>query len=202
MAFFDEVGKKLSQVGQDAVQKTKDIADIQKYNSAISNEEKVINDLYCQLGKIYYETCEDRNNAYASYFQAIDASFVKIDDMTKMVQTLKSVVPCPKCGAEMKREAIYCNICGAEMPKTQFNTVQPVANRMCMNCGNPIADGVNFCMLCGTPVQQVPVQPQAPVQPQEPAQPQVQTVVTCPVCNATCPDDADFCVACGNKIEK
>ena len=191
MAFFDEVGRKLSQASQDAIQKTKDMADITKYNSAISNEEKVISDLYNQLGKVYYETCEDRNNAYASYFQAIDASFARIDEMKKMIQMLRSVVPCPKCGAEMKREAIFCNICGAEMPKTQFNTVQPVSNRVCSNCGNAVADGVNFCMICGTPVQQAPVQPQ----PQN-------NIVNCPVCNAFCPSDADFCVACGNKIAK
>lgn len=187
MAFFDEVGKKLSQASQDAIQKTKEMADITKYNTAISNEEKVVNDLYFQLGKAYYETCEDRNNAYVAYFEAINTSLTKINDMKKMIQTLKSVVPCPGCGAEMKREAIFCNICGCEMPKTQYNTVQPVSNKVCVNCGNVVADGVNFCMVCGTPVQQV--------------QPQNEAVI-CPACNASCPADADFCISCGNKIVK
>ena len=187
MAFFDEVGKKLTQASQDAIQKTKDMADITKYNSAISNEEKVLNDLYFQLGKVYYETCENRDNMYVSFFDAIDASIAKIDEMKKTIQALKSIVPCPKCGAEMKREAIFCNVCGTEMPKTQYNTTQVVSNRVCTTCGNMVADGVNFCMVCGTPVQRV--QPQS-------------GFVTCPTCNATCPSDADFCVSCGNRIIK
>ena len=37
MAFFDEIGKKLSQTGQMAVQKTKEMADIAKLNSNISD---------------------------------------------------------------------------------------------------------------------------------------------------------------------
>ncbi len=191
MAFFDEVSKKLTQAGQDAIQKTKDIADITKYNSAISNEEKTLNDIYFQLGKAFFDSCETPDEAYASYFDAIRASKARIDEMKKTVQALKSVVPCPNCGAEMKKEAIFCNVCGTEMPKTQFNTFQPVANRVCVTCGSMVADGVNFCTVCGTPVQVAP--PVQPVQPQP-------AVVKCPVCNADCPADAAFCVSCGNRI--
>lgn len=40
MAFFDEIGKKISQTGQGVVQKTKDMADVAKLNSLISEEEE------------------------------------------------------------------------------------------------------------------------------------------------------------------
>lgn len=40
MAFFDEIGKKITQTGQMAVQKTKNMADIAKLNASLSDEEK------------------------------------------------------------------------------------------------------------------------------------------------------------------
>ena len=83
MAFFDEVGKKLTQASQDAIQKTKDMADITKYNSAISSEEKVLNDIYMQLGKVFYENHENQEAVYVSYFDAISSSINKIEEMKR-----------------------------------------------------------------------------------------------------------------------
>lgn len=40
MALFDQLGKKLAQTGQSAVKKTKDMAEVAKINSMISDEEK------------------------------------------------------------------------------------------------------------------------------------------------------------------
>ena len=40
MAFFDDLGKKISQAGQNAVQKTKEMTDIARINGMISDEEK------------------------------------------------------------------------------------------------------------------------------------------------------------------
>ena len=53
MAFFDDLGKKLSQAGQSAVQKTKEVADIARLNSAIYDEEKRIDSNYLEIGKLY-----------------------------------------------------------------------------------------------------------------------------------------------------
>ncbi len=49
MALFDQLGKKLAQTGQSAVKKTKDMAEVAKINSMISDEEKSINNNYYQI---------------------------------------------------------------------------------------------------------------------------------------------------------
>ena len=63
MALFDQLGKKLAQTGQSAVKKTKDMAEVAKINSMISDEEKSINNNYYQIGKLYGSMhgndCED-----------------------------------------------------------------------------------------------------------------------------------------------
>ena len=55
MAFFDELGKKISVTGQNVMQKAKGMADITSLKSQINEEQKKI-DKYCQnLGHMYYE---------------------------------------------------------------------------------------------------------------------------------------------------
>ena len=45
-SFFEGLGKKVSQTGQDAMKKTKELAEMTKINSQISEEEKKLNKLY------------------------------------------------------------------------------------------------------------------------------------------------------------
>ena len=47
MAFFDELGKKISVTGQNVMQKAKGMADITSLKSQINEEQKKI-DKYCQ----------------------------------------------------------------------------------------------------------------------------------------------------------
>ena len=48
--FFDDLGRKISQAGQSAVQKTKEMTDIVKLNSSIADEEKKIRNSYVEIG--------------------------------------------------------------------------------------------------------------------------------------------------------
>lgn len=56
MAFLDEIGNKISKVGQDAATKAKKLVDVSKLNGLIADEEKRINACFLQIGKIYFET--------------------------------------------------------------------------------------------------------------------------------------------------
>ena len=42
MAFFDELGKKVSEAGQKTLQKTKELSDTARLNSMLSDEERRI----------------------------------------------------------------------------------------------------------------------------------------------------------------
>ena len=62
MAFFDDFGRKLSSKGQTGVRKARDMSASAHINSAIAQENKIIDDNYYQIGKLYYaihaEDCE------------------------------------------------------------------------------------------------------------------------------------------------
>lgn len=118
MALFDQLGKKLAQTGQSAVKKTKDMAEVAKINSMISDEEKSINNNYYQIGKLYVSMhgndCEDD---FKGMLESIRQSEKKIVEYKEQVQLIKGVVRCEKCGGEVSINSAFCNSCGAPMPR-------------------------------------------------------------------------------------
>ena len=59
MGFFDNIGKTLSNAGQTIAQKSKDVVDTAKLNSAISDEQKIIAAAYEKIGRLYAERHAD-----------------------------------------------------------------------------------------------------------------------------------------------
>lgn len=55
MAFFEEIGKRLTDAGQNVAKQTKNLADVTQLNSAISEREKKIAQLFSAIGQAYYE---------------------------------------------------------------------------------------------------------------------------------------------------
>ena len=55
MAFFEQLGKRLADAGQGVAQQTKNLADVTRLNSAISEKERKISQLYLAIGQSYYE---------------------------------------------------------------------------------------------------------------------------------------------------
>lgn len=118
MAFFDDLSKKLSQVGQSAVQKTKEVADIAKYTASIAEEERNITKLYAQIGQAYVQLhAEDAPEDMKELIQQIWAAQEKIQENRAQLRQLKGVELCPNCEAEVDKDALFCGKCGAKMPE-------------------------------------------------------------------------------------
>lgn len=163
VAFFDDFGKKISQASQSTLQKTRDMADVAKINMQISDEEKKINDIYLQIGKLYMELhASDSEEAFKAMVQTIADAQNRIKEFEVQIQEIKGVVRCEKCGAEVAREAAFCPACGMKMPEiVQEEAVQeeaaaqeeePVVEKKCSNCGAVLGNDALFCSECGTKV--------------------------------------------------
>lgn len=117
MSFFDDLGKKLSQAGQSAAQKTKEIAETAKLNSQISDEEKKISDFYLQIGKLYVSLHDENHEAdFDELIRSLHESENKVKECRQQIKDIKGVVVCEKCGAEVSNGAAFCSTCGAPMP--------------------------------------------------------------------------------------
>lgn len=118
MAFFDQLGQKLTQTSQDAVKKTKDMAEVVRLNGVINEEMKKIEAGYRELGKLYYEQYAGKEDPlfqpYVAEIRRVEAS---IQEMKETVRQLKGVQACPSCGSELQAGAAFCTVCGARMPE-------------------------------------------------------------------------------------
>lgn len=84
--------------------------------------------------------------------------------------------PCPRCGADNRKNAKRCVSCGAQLGSADNGA----SVSTCSNCGTPLAAGAAFCSVCGKPVTTV--------------DPNV-----CPRCGTHLQPSAVFCPSCGFK---
>lgn len=59
MTFFDDFGKKLGIVAETTVTKAKELTEITKLNMQISSEERKLEKLYAEIGKLVFEKEKD-----------------------------------------------------------------------------------------------------------------------------------------------
>lgn len=150
MAFLDVLGKKISQTSQDVVQKTKDTAEVIKYNSMISEEERNIESLYSQIGKRYVELHEDSHeNAFADFIASLKESQSKIVAYREHIIQVKGIFSCPNCGEELPLNVAFCSACGTKIEKNPAPAEAAANIRHCQDCGAPLEDGYVFCINCG-----------------------------------------------------
>jgi len=115
MDFFEKVGETLSVKGKEAVKKAKEMADISNLSVQISSQEKIINKLYAELGKAYFELHrEEEDGPYASQFREIKSASEKIQELKGEINKIKGVKTCENCGADMDADAAYCPGCGTK----------------------------------------------------------------------------------------
>lgn len=194
MAFFEDLGKKITQTSQGVVQKTKDTAEVIKLNGMISDEEKRIKNLYTQIGKKYFELHSDSyEQELESFVVEIKTAQEKIEDYSEQVKKLKGIVRCPNCGGDVQYGSPFCSTCGSRMETPSVQTDAIV--KRCSACGSPIADGCAFCTHCGTKVEETPI-----VESKPEIQPDIARL--CPNCNTAVDNDSAFCMNCGTKISK
>lgn len=84
MAFFDNLGKKVSEATAKAMQKAQEVSEISRVNSLISEEEKKINATYYQIGKLYVSVHgSDGEENFSGMVAAVLEGEQKINDYRK-----------------------------------------------------------------------------------------------------------------------
>lgn len=218
MAFFDELGRKLSQTGQGAVQKVKDTSEIMRLNSLISDEEKKINTLTVQLGQKYFELHADSiEPAFQQAVEGIKESRTKIANYTEQIKTLKGVVRCPNCGAEVANNSRFCNSCGSPMPDvTPLPSAAPqtsaeTGGKVCPECGAVMSSDKLFCTNCGCKFQSEKTKETseelsehsegtAEISSRADSLSGNTEECLCPFCGKHLSPNAVFCSGCGNQV--
>ena len=116
MAFFDDLGKMITQTGQDAVNKTKEVAEVAKLNNNINSAKNKIDDLYKQIGQAFAERNADTTEEpYAGLLAQIAEQKKLISDKREEIGAVKGFRSCPNCGAKVADGVAFCGKCGTQV---------------------------------------------------------------------------------------
>ena len=147
MSFINKLGEKLAQTSQSAAQKTKSTAETLKLKGMISDEEKKINNVYQQIGKVYYETCGNNpEESFVELISKIKDSEEKISSCVDQIRHLKGTITCQECNGEVPEGSAYCCTCGSPIPTA---VVADEEDNTCDQCGFVASDDLLFCTNCG-----------------------------------------------------
>ena len=199
MAFWSDLGKKISDTTQSVVEKTKTSTDTMRLNGLISDEERNVQRIYAEIGRKYMELHgADGDPDFAGLMQEYQTSKAKMEEYRSQIRRNKHLLICAGCGAEIPETVLYCTRCGAENPvgkrlaeeQRQREEAERAAREadlqaaavpqtepqpeFCARCGQPRTAGAMFCTFCGAqfvpPVAAAPAPvAPAPVAPAAPA---------------------------------
>ena len=91
MDFFSDLGKKLGDAAEATVSKANELVEVTKLNAQIASEEKQINKLYAEIGKIVFEhDKEDPNEAIADQCSQIIVAQENIEYLKRKIEEAKT----------------------------------------------------------------------------------------------------------------
>lgn len=123
MGFLDDVGKKITSAGKEAMDMAKDLADTAKINSEIAEQTKSIENAYSEIGKKFFELhAGDHEPAFDEQFGIIFSAKARIAELEKKKVEIKGSSKagetgrfCPSCGQPVDEGAVFCKNCGARL---------------------------------------------------------------------------------------
>jgi uncharacterized membrane protein YvbJ len=147
---WDELSKKITVTGQNAVKSVSNLANITKLKDSITQEQKNVDNFYLRLGQECFRQCKDiEEEPYAALCAEIKEGEARIAALEDEIQMLQDMKKCPQCGAVCKYDSRFCPSCGAEITIAP----PPPEHGSCRNCGAALVEGALFCKACGTKVE-------------------------------------------------
>ena len=203
MSFWDNLGKKVTDAGQITVQKTKEISEVSRISTLISQNEENIRRLYTQIGMKYYDmhksdSEEDSGDGLGELVRNIVNLENEIENYRNQIQEIKGTQRCEVCGEEVPKGYAFCGKCGAPVRKKQ--SIRDESPR-CPGCGEPVKQGLRFCTRCGyqlfvNDISESLQTAEAETEQDAPSP----NVKICPHCKAEMSPDSVFCTVCGNRF--
>lgn len=125
MAFFDELGKVISDKSKEAAGKVKDLTGVIQIKTKLSAEKEKMNKAYVNLGKVYYDRHEaSAEEEYAADFELIRAGLMKVAELEDEIAELEGTRVCAECGAKVEKDAQFCSKCGAPMEEKTTSVLE------------------------------------------------------------------------------
>lgn len=118
MALFNNLGRKIEGIAQNAAKKSGEMVELKKINTNINIEEESIKNLYGEIGKYCFEkfgNCTESDETIRELCQKIKIHQENIRFYKERINTIKNIVVCPVCDNKMEIDSVFCNKCGAKI---------------------------------------------------------------------------------------
>lgn len=118
---FEKFVETLNHTGKAVSEKTKQGTDIVKANLKITTEERELNDLFLEIGKLYYKNNSENPccDQMKELFEKVSEKEAAVEELKSKVRALKGVTVCQNCGAEVDEENAFCGKCGAKIERPE-----------------------------------------------------------------------------------
>lgn len=114
MAFFEDLGKTISDTSKEVATKAKALTEAISLKTQISSEKAKLNDVYKSIGKKYYESHpEAEDEVYVMEYDLIKAGLAKIAVLEEELCQTEGARICAECGAKVPKDSAFCGRCGA-----------------------------------------------------------------------------------------
>lgn len=198
MAFFEEIGKKITNAGQGVAQQTKNLTETTRLNAKISENKKKMSQLLFEMGNDYYKKHrKDQDCEEQEYIDQLNELFHEILRYQREIEEIKTSETCKVCGSRIAEGASFCMSCGAKVGADEIEDIEddePI--RKCPACGAPVDEDCVFCMACGTKLEDSVDE----YSDGEEYEDEEDSVRVCPTCGTEAEDDDMFCMVCGTKL--
>lgn len=140
----------MSRMAQNAMVKSKEMAEITRLNVEISNLDQKLRENYSKLGEYVIDNpallAGSEDETITQICQAVAEIKEKMAQCQQQILDIRNVNICPNCGAEVNRTSKFCDRCGTEMDRS---VLQQSAQPVCPGCGEPVDADAVFCGNCG-----------------------------------------------------
>ena len=192
MAFLDDLDRKVTSLGQGVKQKSKEVTDSVKLNSALKSLGNQKKEEYEKLGEAYFKLCCENEEKAVPELEEFTAHLKELisqeKELQEQIQKIKNVVYCPNCNAELPGESKFCNVCGTEIKLVQ----KEPRGKVCKSCGAQLENDQKFCTECGAKIEWSAYDTDCE---------EGKKVHKCKNCGKILADDEKFCTECGTPAE-
>lgn len=189
MSFLDKMTVAIGSAGKDVARKAKDVSEVSRCTVTIEECEQNIKRISEEIGRYFYENAEGAiGEPYTGWFAQMDENFHTIGEMKERRRILKGIELCHACGAELRKDANFCNECGAPVERFPANST---GQARCPACGAILNGNEKFCGKCGTKIEERPQIAELPAEKSR-----------CVNCGKELKEGAAFCQYCGTAVEK
>ena len=124
---FEDLGKKLAQLGQDTKAGVQKMSSVYQINSKLSDEKKALSRLFAVIGETVYNAAPDQApEGLEDEYEAVLAAKERIAQLEEEKKAAAGPRVCPNCGREAASGDKFCAACGTRLPEEETEETEEI----------------------------------------------------------------------------